>query len=136
MTGIMMSITRPVIERIGYFDTRFKKMGCEHCDFTNRARVAGFINLHKQAQHCLDLEHALLAHQEVESSVTGPERARYDHEAKQVMEIAGNQYYCNESVYRPFRLENLPYAGGRGHAQGIPGYKLQNHFPRIPRIND
>jgi hypothetical protein len=59
MTGIMISITRKLIEKVGYFDTRFGKFGEEHCDYTYRCRFAGGIRLDGQDQGCLDLEPAV-----------------------------------------------------------------------------
>jgi GT2 family glycosyltransferase len=69
MTGIMMSMTRAVLDKIGYFDARFGKFGEEHCDYNIRARFAGFVNLDGQMQNCLDLEFppfqtVLLKHQD------------------------------------------------------------------------
>lgn len=129
LTGIMMSLTRSVVEKIGYFDTRFGKFGEEHCDYTYRARFAGCIKLDGQDQNGLDVAPPtpLLRHQEVETSVSGAERAAADAHAARVMRQA-SQEYSSTHCYRDFRLRQPVYAGSQS-AGGIPvsqmpGYTL------------
>jgi GT2 family glycosyltransferase len=111
MTGIMMSMTRAVIEKIGYFDTEFGKFGEEHCDFNIRARLAGFIQMEKQDMNCLDIEHGLLQHQDVPTSFYGAPRQQADQLAAQVMSRATREYGYRH-YYRPFRLVYPPWSGG------------------------
>jgi hypothetical protein len=119
MTGIMMSFTREVVEKIGYYDARFGRFGEEHCDYTIRARMAGFINLDGQRQNCLDLEAnpALLTHQDVETSLGGAERQAADQEASIIMNQICRRY-GQEPLFRPFYLR-VPIVGGPG-GFGIP----------------
>lgn len=128
-TGIMISVTRSLLEKIGYFDAAFGQFGEEHCDFTIRARMAGGIQIDKQDMNCLDVEHALLRHQDVGSSVVGGARQRANQEAAAIMEQC-NSGYRNRHYYRPFRLK-LPRMGGGYRGGGIPvsnllacGYQL------------
>lgn len=128
-TGIMMSITRELVEKVGYFDAEFGKFGEEHCDYTIRCRLAGGIQCEGQDMNCLDLEHDLLGHQDVESSVTGPARKQADAEAGPVMHRASWEYR-NRHYYRPYRL-SYPLTAGGYFGGGIPcrqleqiGYKL------------
>lgn len=144
MTGIMVSLTRQVVEAIGYFDARFGKFGEEHCDYMNRARLVGFMNLDNMMQTQLDLHHhlvgepekALIKHQEVQTSVTGVERQRADQEASEVMKLVCLEYRYRQP-YREFCLHNPRYAGGHGN-QGIPveelrsGYSLVTDFNPVP----
>lgn len=135
ITGIMVSITRDVVNKIGYFNTRYPKFGEEHCDFTYRARFAGFVQLDGQDQPCLDIEPTLpdgrpgnpvLKHQEVETSVKGLERQVADKEASQVMQQIAAKYPY-ESYYQPFRLTYPPFAGNYNRHQGVPFEFLQNY---------
>lgn len=128
-TGIMMSVTRELVEKIGYFDAEFGKFGEEHCDYTIRARMAGGIRCEGQDMNCLDVEHAFLSHQNVQTSVTGSARTRANDEARAVMQRASFEYRFRH-YYRPFRLIYPVMAGGYVQA-GIPcrqleqiGYKL------------
>jgi hypothetical protein len=144
MTGIMMSLTRQVVEAIGYFDARFGKFGEEHCDYMNRARLVGFMNLDGMMQTQLDLHHhlvnepekVLIKHQEVETSVVGIERQQADREASEVMKQVCLEYRYRQP-YREFCLHQPRYAGGQGN-QGIPveelqpGYKLVTDFWPVP----
>lgn len=121
MTGIMMSLTRPVLQRVGYFDARFGRMGQEHCDYTNRARFAGFVSLAGQPQVQIDLDFGgkpMLRHQEGRSSVEGVERRALDDEAAQILAYVAKRY-GQEPIHRPFCLR-LPKIAG-GHAgTGVP----------------
>jgi hypothetical protein len=115
MTGIMMSITRKLVEKIGYFDTRFGVLGEEHCCYTIRSRIARMQDINDLPQHCLDIDFkpAVLRHQEVESSVFGPEREIFDMVAREQMEWAQASYF-NTSYYRQFKLEGPMTAGVKG----------------------
>jgi len=129
MTGIMMSMTRKLVETIGYYDSRFGRFGEEHCDYTIRARLAGFINLDGQMQNCLDLEFPpfkkLLGHQDVETSLGGPDRDAANREAGVIMrEIC--KRYGQEPLYRPFALRQPRTVGGHG-GFGIPAENLQHY---------
>lgn len=117
MTGIMMSVTKAVFEKAGYFDVRFF-MGQEHCDWTNRIRFAGGIKLDGQDQPCLDLEHDLLKHQTVAPSVSGIDRAKFDQEAAVVMQGVAKEYHTRH-YYREFALV-LPSMAGGNHNNGLP----------------
>lgn len=127
MTGIAMSITKELTSKIGYFDTTFGAFGNEHVDYTHRARMAGFLRLDGKDQGCLDVDHKLLAHQEVETSLKGPEREKADFEANLAMEKAG-RLYAVTSPYRPFRLRTMRAAGGRDgegiEASSLAGYSV------------
>jgi hypothetical protein len=112
MTGIMLSMTRPVVETIGYMDMRFGPFGQEHCNFTNRARIAGFLSMDNQPQHCLDVEQDLVCHQEVESSVYGIARKEADEIAN--LEITKEtEKFKAEGIYLPFHTEWPVVAAGR-----------------------
>lgn len=128
-TGIMMSMTRQLVNKIGYYDSRFGQFGEEHCDYTIRARFAGEQCLDGQDQHCLDLEHNLLKHQEVETSVTGADREKADKEASECMAEAVSDYRIRH-YYRPFCLQPPRFVGATKQS-GIPfanlhGYQLVN----------
>lgn len=125
MTGIMMSLTRPMVEKIGYYDTRFH-FGNEHCEYTIRARFAGFIKLDGMDQNCLDLLSTppLLKHQECATSVTGPDRARYDQQAIDTMAEIAAQWH-QEPKYKPFRLR-VPQVSGHSGV-GIPTEHLGHY---------
>lgn len=122
MTGIMMSMTRAVLDKIGYFDARFGKFGEEHCDYTIRARFGGFVNLDGQMQNCLDLEFpaqtVMLKHQDVETSFGGPERKQADMESYHTMSYISKRY-GQEPIYRPYCLRLPRVAAGHGGV-GIP----------------
>ena len=118
MTGAMMSITRDVIKNIGYFDTRFGKFGEEHCDYTNRARFSGFINLGGQEQQCLDVDQDFLKHQDTPSSISAKAKPRLDAEAAAAIQEASCRY-ATTSHYRPFRLRWPRFAGTLGQSCGI-----------------
>jgi GT2 family glycosyltransferase len=128
-TGIMMSMTRPLLQQVGYFDAAFGKFGEEHCDFTIRCRLAGGIKFDGQDMNCLDVETDTLKHQDVQTSFTGAQRKHADAEASAIMQQAA-QSYRYRHYYRPFRLVQPSMVGGyRGG--GIPflaveemGYKL------------
>jgi hypothetical protein len=128
LTGIMISLSRKLLEKVGYFDTRFGKFGEEHCDFTYRCRFVGGIKLDGHDQSCLDLEPPtpLLKHQEVETSVTGQERQKANMEASHSMRAASQRYF-HEPPYQPFRLLNPKWVGTFGNQSGIPFGELRGH---------
>lgn len=128
-TGIMMSVTRKLVEKIGYFDAEFGKFGEEHCDYTIRARFAGGIRCEGQDMNCLDVEHAFLKHQDVATSMIGMPRKHADAESRQIMQRASFEYRFRH-YYRPFRLVYPVMANGY-YGAGLPcrqleqiGYKL------------
>lgn len=126
MTAIMTSMTRKVVEAIGYYDAKFGKFGQEHCDHINRARFAGFMNLDGMMQPQLDVHHyktgqpavALLRHQECETSVVGIDRRAADKEADEIIKEVGKSYR-HRHLYREFCLHQPKRAGAHGK-QGIP----------------
>lgn len=116
-TGIMVSVTRKLIEEIGGFDPEFGKFGEEHCDFTIRARLAGGISLNKQPMNCLDIEHPALRHQEVETSVVGPMRQRADKEASQIMQQCSRSYANRHHHREPLLF--VPRSAGGPLGRGV-----------------
>lgn len=131
MTGIMLSISRKCFETIGYYDARFGKFGEDHCDYTIRARLAGFVNLDGQPQNALDLEAKppVLRHQDVPTSVSGAERQAADHEAAAIMKEIST-HYGHDPVYRPFCLRTPRVASGitlDGISAGIPTDYLSHY---------
>ena len=131
MTGIAISITRDLVDRIGYFDTRFGKFGEEHCDYTHRARMAGLLKFEGSDVLCVDVDHKFLAHQEVETSLQGPERGRADAIASMVMSQVG-PLYATTNPYRKFSLETPLVAGGRD-GEGISTTAL-NRYTFVPAV--
>ncbi len=136
MTGIMMSLLRRTVNKVGYFDTRFGKFGEEHCDYTNRIRFAKEMQLDGLDQACLDVEptlpngeagQPLLKHQDVETSVKGPERLREDAIAARAIKEAASRYAL-EHYYRPFSLVHQAVVGNVGErgisSADIPNYKM------------
>ena len=121
-TGIMLSVTRETVEKAGYFDAAFSQWGEEHSDWTIRCRMAGAIRLNGQDMNCLDVEHALLRHQDVASSMQGEERRLADEEAFRIMTEASHGY-AYRHFYRPFRLK-LPDKAGGYRGGGIPIQRL------------
>lgn len=125
-TGIMMSVTRKTVEDAGYFDASFGQFGEEHCDWTIRCRLAGGIRLNNQDMNCLDVEHTLLRHQDVETSMPrGVERQMADEEASRVMQEAARSY-AYRHFYRPFRLK-LPSKAGGYRGGGISVSRLLDY---------
>lgn len=129
MTGIMMSTSRAMIEKVGYFDTRFGKFGEEHCDWTNRIRFLGGIQLDGMDMPCLDVEpngDPVLKHQDCPTSVTGEERKREDAISVERMREAA-QRYTTQSHHRPFTLVWPTHVGGVAEkgiaAADIPNYQ-------------
>jgi hypothetical protein len=122
-TGIMMSVTRKLVEKIGFFDAEFGKFGEEHCDYTIRARMAGGIRCEGQDMNCLDVGHKLLKHQDVPTSMSGVQRRAADAEAGQIMQRAAYEYRFRH-YYRPFRL-TYPLMASGYYGAGIPCRQLE-----------
>ena len=124
--GIMMSMTRRLVDRIGFFDAElFGKFGEEHNDFTNRAAQAGMMSVKGQPQHCIDIPCPNLVHQETDSSVSPVEKPKLDDEATQMLQIASLRYPITDP-YRPFSLGgHSRYAGAYANA-GIHVLSLRN----------
>jgi len=126
MTGIMMSFTRAVVDRIGYYDAYNFTFGQEHCDYTNRARLTGFINLNGVAQHCLDVVCPELKHQEVESSLTDSEKLKYNADADVMIQVVGSRRPTSDTFvgYSTGRCSRV--AGARDGV-GIPAHLLTGY---------
>ena len=122
MTGIMLSMTRKVLDRVGYFDAQFGQFGEEHCDYNHRARMAGCIRLDGQDMHCLDVENAPIRHQDCQTSVSGEMRHMADRVAYDVMQRVCADYRWR-APHRPYRLHLPLKANGYSHA-GIPVSEL------------
>lgn len=137
MTAIMTSMTRKVIEAIGYYDAQFGKFGQEHCDHMNRARFAGFMTLDGMMQPQIDVHHhlssqpqrALLRHQECETSVLGIDRRAADKEADEIIQRVGKSYRYRH-LYREFCLQ-LPKLAGAHGKQGIPVDDLRHAYQMV-----
>jgi len=122
-TGIMMSVTRKLVEKIGFFDAEFGKFGEEHCDYTIRARMAGGIQCEGQDMNCLDVEHDLLKHQDVQTSMSGVARQHADEEARIAMQRASYEYRFRH-YHRDFHLAYPVMASGY-YGAGIPCRQLE-----------
>lgn len=112
MTGMMISVTRELINKIGYFDSSFV-FGEEHCDFQNRARYAGAMNLNGQMFMSLDLVHQpkkLLTHQKVPSTVSSDDKAAYDEHATAMLTRSMSTLRAG-NIYRPFEILNIERVG-------------------------
>ena len=101
----------------------------KNCDYTIRARMAGGICCEGQDMNCLDVEHALLKHQDVATSMIGTARQHANEEARTIMQRASFEYRLRH-YYRKFRLTYPVMANGYFGA-GIPcrqldqiGYKI------------
>ena len=133
-----MSVTRYLIDTIGYFDTSFFNSE-EHCDWTNRARLCGFIALDRRAQQCISLVTDTLESQKCESSLCHFDKAKLDNDGSAAMNEAVKRYGA-EPLYRPFRLHNPKFAGGR-EGVGIPiknldGYTYVEDFAPANYLNE
>jgi len=120
--GIMMSIDRPTLEKVGYFDAAFGQFGEEHSDFTIRVRLAGGIQVEGQDMNQLDVEHSFLSHQDVPTSVQGFPRKKADEYATKIMSRA-SAAYKHRHFHRPFRLA-LPEMSQGYRGGGIPTERL------------
>lgn len=125
MTGIMMSITRRLVESIGYFDPQFGRFGEEHCDYTVRARYAGHQNLYGNQQYCLDVDQSLIRHQSVASSVSQEEKPELDHVASMAMARKSGRYPYT-SGYLPFSLIRNPMVDAM-NSVGIEADLVSHH---------
>jgi hypothetical protein len=126
MTGIMMSITRDLVNRIGYFDAYNFTFGQEHCDYTNRARLAGFLNLNGAMQHCLDVVCPELKHQEVESSLTDSEKSKYNSDADTMIEIVGSRR-ASADPFIAYCTGRCSRVAGARDGVGIPAHMLRGY---------
>lgn len=132
MTGMMMSLTRQLVERIGYYNTNFGPFGEEHCDYTNRARFSGGIKIGPRWLHCVDLdlgENPPLKSQVCDTSVKGESRAVCDQIASQAMAYA-SKHYRVQSWYFPFTL--LPTMA----PCGLEGTGIDYKHGNAPKIVD
>jgi GT2 family glycosyltransferase len=106
LTGIMLAMTRTLVNTIGYFDMRFGYFGEEHCDYTYRAREAGFIDL--EGSPCLGVDvcaaDSVLRHQVCETSTSGPSRAFDDHYALTEMSRVYPTHYTKPAQFQTFEL--------------------------------
>lgn len=110
MTGMMLSITRKLIESIGYMDPQFGPFGEDHCDFTVRARYAGLQSVNGTQMYCLDVEQPstpLLVHQNVASCI--------DPKDKPYLDAMANAVMVEKSKAYPFSDPYLPYTLKRNH---------------------
>jgi hypothetical protein len=134
-------VVRSVTELPGLHDTYcltepknhkalFGNVLTHQCDYNNRARLMGFINLSNQAQLALDVETVTLSSQMSESGPIpsailaferGPLDARANADAARASRL-----YTYEHLYRPYRLPYPVYADAFGMPnQGIPTHELE-----------
>jgi len=123
-TGIMMSMTRNLVGKIGYYDMQFGKFGEEHCDYTIRARFAGGVKVGGRDVNCIDLNmsNPNIRHQEVETSMSGDVRVYEDRLSSVVMNKVSNDYAWR-NYYRDYRL-SFPKSVGFSYDVGIPAFDL------------
>ena len=140
MTGAAMSMTKGLINTIGYFDPAFGKFGEEHCDYTNRARIRGFMKVTGVNQVCIDVDFKpqVLDHQhDAASSVTPMEKEACDAIATQTMRDKLNSYGQGQ-VYVPFKLRHIRFVSGHAgfgagiRPQNMPGYTEARFIPPSP----
>lgn len=131
MTGIMMSISRELVKRIGYYDTRFGRYGEEHSDYTIRARLTGHISVNKEPKYCLDVElpPGLLAHQEIPSTVTPDEKPALDGHAYATITDKSTRYIYSDP-YLPYALRRSTYCDA-GHGMGLKTPTLEPYYVGI-----
>lgn len=118
LTGCLMSITRKLVESIGYFDPEFGQAGEEHCAYTYRAMLAGFQQVDGIGRAGIDVENAPAMLQSAASSLDAAAKPDYDKHAQAVMRAESVRYGV-ESPFRPYRLRPITVVGGRGK-DGIP----------------
>ncbi len=123
MTGMMMSVTRAVVERIGYFDPTFGRFGQEHCDYQNRAKFSGFSDLRGKPQMQLDIVSKTLRSSGDASSITPSEKRAFDQYSDEALRRTCAMYQTR-AWYRPFRLLHGSRAGAYGGV-GIPVGNLE-----------
>jgi hypothetical protein len=75
----------------------------KNCDYTVRARYAGHQNLYGNQQYCLDVDHALIRHQTVASSINPEEKPELDHAASLAMARKSGKYPYTGG-YLPFSM--------------------------------
>ena len=129
MTGIMMSMTRALVNAIGYYDADSFVFGQEHVDYTHRARLAGFIKLNGHPQHCLDICCDSLKHQEVPSSLTDDEKRNYNATADIMIDEVAKTYAVAD-WYRPFSTGKWSMTVGGRDGVGTPLDSL-NRYSRV-----
>lgn len=100
-----------------------------NCDFTNRARLAGFIKLNGQPQQCLDIFCDDLKHQEVPSSLTNEEKQNYNAVADVMIEEVAKTYAVAD-LYRPFSTGKWAMTAGGRDGLGTPLGSL-NRYSRV-----
>jgi hypothetical protein len=124
MTGAVMSMTRDVVKKVGYFDPAFGKFGEEHCDYTNRARFLGFVQVDDKHYVCLDVEWPapMLDHQPgARPTVSEQDRETWGKIALDVMRTRTTNNYRLGMFYVPFSLRHVKYVGcNAGFDRGIP----------------
>jgi ankyrin repeat protein len=104
-TGLVISLTREVIETIGFFDVRYGRYGQEHVGFNYRAAKAGFLIVNGEEQKSIDVKppRPLLKNQNVFTAISLEEIQ----EAYLLAYIHGfnTPARCKiEGLYQPFRL--------------------------------
>jgi hypothetical protein len=134
MTGMVMSVTRDLTNRLGYYDTSFGRFGNEHCSYNNRARAAGFIDVDGQPQTCVDIVSKTLVSQAIPSSLTAEEKL----EAHLVSDVRIKNDYLKmvTGLYVPFSLRHLSHADAHG-GFGVPiNPNLSTHACVVTDIAD
>jgi hypothetical protein len=126
LTGCLMSMTRKLVESIGYFDPEFGQAGEEHCAFTYRAMLAGHQNVDGIGRAGIDVENVPAMLQSVPSSLDATKKPEYDARAQTVMRAEAVRYGV-ESPFRPYRLRPVATVGGRG-SDGIPAKHVTATF--------
>jgi GT2 family glycosyltransferase len=111
IVGMAMAYTRYLVNTVGYYDARFPQYGNEHCEYNNRARMGGFLDVYGVAETCLDIANKHLTHQTVACSVD-PKAAAVSHrEADKLMQQIADEYGYR-GLYRPYALHGVEYAEG------------------------
>ena len=126
LTGCLMSITRKLVESIGYFDPEFGQAGEEHCAYTYRAMLAGHQNVDGIGRAGIDVDGAPAQLQAVPSSIDATRKPEYDAHSQGVMRAESARYGV-ESPFRPYRLRPITTVGGRG-SDGIPAKHVSAAF--------
>jgi GT2 family glycosyltransferase len=118
MTGMMMSMTKQLVQAVGYFDASFGRFGEEHSDFNNRARQMGFVSLSGKPHMCLDVVTNTLksVSMEIPSSIADFERPTLDARASKDITRAIFRGMW-EHPYRPYRLPHLRYTNAFGNPE-------------------
>jgi intein/homing endonuclease len=100
-----------------------------NCDATNRARLAGFININGKPQHCLDVVCDLLKHQDVPSSLTDIEKQNYNAVGDVMIEEVAKTYHTAD-LYRPFSTGKWALVAGGRDGLGTP-IRALNRYSRV-----